>query len=218
LGQNQFAESLVEIMLSWMRWLTSWFWNIINSGSTGGGFWAWFADSWKSLAVFLIIIGFIVDWLVWMIRWRPYWLWLRKRQIIYEEVTVEKKRPRPAKEDTAEYEDAQDECEQTQGESSEYGDEPADEAPQAAPSPEEDALAEWDSTDDPYSQAGEIQAGEVQAEEVQAEEIQAGEVRADEAAASEPCPPAVPAKKVVLNHSRPVLGERMNHTDVDNGQ
>ncbi len=95
-------------MLSWMRWLTSWFWNIVNAGSTGGGFLAWFSANWKSLTVFLIVVGLVVDWLVWLFRWRPYWLWLRKRQIIYEEVPVRKKaRPRveeefPEDEDTEE--------------------------------------------------------------------------------------------------------------------
>ena len=78
-------------MLSWMRWLTGWFWDIANSGGTGGGFLSWFSDHWLGLAVFLIIAGVIVDWLIWMIRWRPYWLWLRKRQIIYGEVPVRKK-------------------------------------------------------------------------------------------------------------------------------
>ena len=60
LGQNQFAESLVEVMLSWMRWLTSWFWNIVNSeGISGGGFLQWFSNNWISLAIFLIIVGAI---------------------------------------------------------------------------------------------------------------------------------------------------------------
>lgn len=96
MGQNQFSESLVEMMLSWMRWLTSWFWNIVNSGGVdGGGFLQWFSDSWLSLAIFLIIVGAIVDWIIWMIRWRPHWLWLRKRQIIYEEVPAKKSPARP---------------------------------------------------------------------------------------------------------------------------
>ena len=36
----------------------------------------------------------VVDWLVWMIRWRPYWLWFRKKQIIYED----EEKPRREKE------------------------------------------------------------------------------------------------------------------------
>ena len=174
-------------MLSWMRWLTSWFWNIINSGGMSGGFLAWFADNWKSLTVFLIVVGLVVDWLVWLIRWRPYWLWLRKRQIIYEEVPVRKK-PRPRTEDEY-YADESDEAYSEDSYSEEaYSEEAREETP-AEPS---DALSEWDSFEDPYSQT-------------------------DAPSASDDVPQES-AKKVVLNHARPILGERMNFSDVDEGQ
>ena len=158
-------------MLSWMRWLTSWFWNIVNSGGTGGGFLRWFADNWVSLTVFLIVAGVIVDWLVWMIRWRPYWLWLRKRQYIYEEVSVpsKKKRSRPAR--PAAGEDFDDPFSED------------DSDPYAHPAPADD-MAEWDSAYDPYAR---------------------------------PEPEETP-KKIELKRSRPVLGERMKHSNVDDGQ
>lgn len=166
MGQNQFAESLVEVMLSWMRWLTSWFWNIVNSGSiSGGGFLQWFSNNWISLAVFLIIVGAIVDWIIWMIRWRPHWLWLRKRQIIYEEIPVKKHRP------AAEREDAEDDPFRSKKVDLRKAPRPADEqdpiddsirSPYEVshrddseeeyydPFTEEDDLSDWDSTDDPY--------------------------------------------------------------------
>lgn len=130
-------------MLSWMRWLTGWFWDIVNSGETGGGsLLRWFADNWLNLAVFLIVVGFIVDWLIWMIRWRPHWLWLRKRQIIYEEVPVrkkpvkkEKKTARPVREEAEDFDDP-------------FAAPGEDPYKPAAPA---DDLAEWDSTEDPYA-------------------------------------------------------------------
>ncbi len=167
-------------MLSWMRWLTSWFWNIVNSGGMSGGFLVWFSDNWKSLTVFLIVVGLVVDWLVWLFRWRPYWLWLRKRQIIYEEVPVHKKaRPRPEEE----YADDLPE--------EDFSDAASAPCEDSIPAPQDD-LAEWDSLDDPYSQT-------------------------DAPSASDDAPQDT-AKKVVLNHSRPALGERMNFSDVDDGQ
>lgn len=146
MGQNQFSESLVEVMLSWMRWLTSWFWSITASGGTDGGFLRWFSDHWVSLAVFLIVVGVIVDWLIWMIRWRPYWLWLRKRQIIYEEVPVRKK---PARKNTGK-------SPRPSADSFDDFDDPfaePDEDPYAPPKPAApaDDLAEWDSNEDPYA-------------------------------------------------------------------
>lgn len=134
MGQNQFIESLVEIMLSWTRWLTGWFWNVINSDGLSNGFLSWFANNWVGLAVFLIVAGAIVDWLIWMIRWRPYWLWLRKRQIIYEDVPVRRKRRAPAPAPAAD----------------DYDDPFA--APQAEPYAPANDMAEWDSSEDPYAQ------------------------------------------------------------------
>ena len=137
-------------MLSWMRWLTGWFWSIANSGATGGGFLRWFADHWVSLAVFLIIAGVIIDWLIWMIRWRPYWLWLRKRQIIYEEVPVRKKSRAPksrgkksARPDAGSFDDFDDP----------FAEQESDPYQETKPSGPEDDLAEWDSNEDPYARS-----------------------------------------------------------------
>jgi len=137
LGQNQFIESLVETMLSWMRWLTSWFWNVVNSDGLSGGFLSWFSHNWVRLTVFLIVVGVIVDWLIWMIRWRPYWLWLRKRQIIYEEVQTPRKKRAPAK--PARHADKEEDDPFAESMSDPYARTPADD------------LAEWDSHDDPYA-------------------------------------------------------------------
>ena len=189
MGQNQFIESLVEVMLSWMRWLTSWFWNIVNSKGTSGGFLRWFSENWISLAVFLIIAGVVIDWLVWMIRWRPYWLWLRKRQIIYEEVPVRKRKRRPAHAPAAPAEDYDDPF-------AAGGDDPY---AQAKPSRAEDDLSEWDSAEDPYAR------------------------QEDRHTDYDPSIYARPvlgetSKKVEFKRSRPVLGERMKHSNVDDGQ
>lgn len=138
-------------MLSWMRWLTSWFWSIANSEGTSGGFLLWFSDHWVSLAVFLIIAGAIIDWLIWMIRWRPYWLWLRKRQIIYEEVPVVKRNTRSPKSKSR-----QKKADKPDSGSFDDFDDPfavPEEAPYAPSKPvtHEDDLAEWDSNEDPYA-------------------------------------------------------------------
>lgn len=93
MGQNDFVESFIELMLSWMRWLTNRFWGLLRGG-VPGGFLAWFSDNWLNLAASLIIAGLIADWLVWMLRWRPYWLWLHKKQIVYEDVDAKRRRSR----------------------------------------------------------------------------------------------------------------------------
>ncbi len=96
MGSNQFAERLVETMLGWMRWLVNWVWAIFRSGAPSS-LTSWFADHWMAIVVLLVIVGVIVDWLVWMIRWRPYWLWFRKKQIIYEDDREKQKAERPTR-------------------------------------------------------------------------------------------------------------------------
>ena len=75
-----------------------------------------------------------------MIRWRPYWIWTRKRQIIYEETPKRRKKRRPAPAPVMK-------------------EEPEEEDPFAAfedpyapkkAAPAND-MAEWDSADDPYA-------------------------------------------------------------------
>ena len=154
-------------MLSWMRWLTSWFWNIVNSdGISGGGFLQWFSNNWLSLAIFLIIIGAIADWIIWMIRWRPHWLWLRKRQIIYEEVPAKKHRPaesddpfrnkkvdlrkapRPIDDSDADDFEAplEDPYAPAKDVEEDYDDPFAEEFGE-----DEDSFSDWDSSNDPYA-------------------------------------------------------------------
>lgn len=147
---NGFARKLIEVLLSWMRLITSWVWNFFQA-DMGGGFLNWFADNWVHIALFLIVVGLVVDWLIWMIRWRPYWLWLRKRQIIYEEVESPRKkqveridRPEPVRHmpktaPQSEYEDPF-----ASGEIDPY-------ALSAAKPNESAALDDWDSDADPYA-------------------------------------------------------------------
>ena len=95
MANNEFTQGVVEILLGWIRWLTSWVWDFFQA-DMAGGFISWFAAHWLSMAVTFMIIGLIADFIVWMIRWRPYWLWLRKRQVIYEEVPREQSDEPPA--------------------------------------------------------------------------------------------------------------------------
>ena len=85
MSSNEFAQGIIEVLLSWVKWVTSWVWSFFQA-DMAGGFINWFAAHWLGLAVTLIIFGLVLDWIIWMIRWRPYWLWLRKRQVIYEDV------------------------------------------------------------------------------------------------------------------------------------
>ena len=86
--QTDFTDSFIKSMLGWIRWIASSVANLFQggSGSSGGSMTmiAWFADNWIKILIALIVVGVLIDWLVWMARWRPYWVWFRKRRILLE--------------------------------------------------------------------------------------------------------------------------------------
>lgn len=67
-GIGEFAYTL---LLGWMRALVDWFWSIF-SGTGNTGAWNWFLSNWKIWLVVLLVGGLVVDWLTWVVRWRPY--------------------------------------------------------------------------------------------------------------------------------------------------
>lgn len=144
MGSNQFAEKLVEVMLSWMRLVVNWFWAVFRTGAPSG-LSKWFAGSWKGIVVTLILVGVVVDWLVWMIRWRPYWLWFRKKQIIYED------EEKPRREKVERIERPRD-VERFHGSRSARDDDFEDPFAEPAKRPAQPArFTGWDSASDPYA-------------------------------------------------------------------
>jgi len=85
--QTAFTDSFIKGMLGWIRWIASSIANLFQSGSSTSGstsFLSWFAGNWVKILLILIVIGVVVDWIVWLARWRPYWVWFRKRRILLD--------------------------------------------------------------------------------------------------------------------------------------
>lgn len=71
---NSFANSLLALLFGWARTLIQEVWTTAASGRYSG-FLAWLGDHWLWLALFLCLCCTAVDFLVWMVRWRPYLVW-----------------------------------------------------------------------------------------------------------------------------------------------
>lgn len=64
-------EFIYTLLLGWMRGLVDWFWSLY-AGTGNTGIWQWIVKNWKIWLVILLVGGLVVDWLMWVVRWRPY--------------------------------------------------------------------------------------------------------------------------------------------------
>lgn len=74
---NALSNHVLAVLFSWMRTLVQGAWGAMSSG-TSTGFWPWLGDHWALLVVLLCLVCTVLDYLVWLIRWRPYVLWRQK--------------------------------------------------------------------------------------------------------------------------------------------
>ncbi len=69
-----FTQTLVNSLFGWIRILVEGIWDLLFSNDTQK--WVqWVADNWLALVVFLCFCGVVLDYLVWFLRWRPYYVW-----------------------------------------------------------------------------------------------------------------------------------------------
>lgn len=76
-----YSDTVLTVLLGWFRGITDRIWSLIESGngSAGADFLQWFSDNWLRLFIFLTIICSLTDLMVWLIRWKPYYVWFGKR-------------------------------------------------------------------------------------------------------------------------------------------
>ena len=101
MAANSFADTVVNGMLSWLKGFASWVLRLFDlAGSGGVSPLEWLSEHWSQLLIILLIVGVAADIIVWLIRWRPYWVWFRKKRIVVDdkeffENDVDVPRPRP---------------------------------------------------------------------------------------------------------------------------
>ena len=71
---NTFAHSLFTLLFGWARGLIRQVWNAALSGRFSA-FFTWLGDHWLWVALGLVLGCTVMDYLIWLIRWRPYLLW-----------------------------------------------------------------------------------------------------------------------------------------------
>lgn len=76
---NGFANSMLSLLLSWLKALIRDAWQLL-SGEEGGALLSWLAAHWKGLVLMICLCGLVIDRVVYLIRWRPYYVWRSKRR------------------------------------------------------------------------------------------------------------------------------------------
>ena len=79
--QTGYTNAIVDTMLGWLKGLASWVLRLFNL-SAGGSPLKFLADNWLQILIILLIVGVAADLLIWLIRWRPHWVWFRKKRVI----------------------------------------------------------------------------------------------------------------------------------------
>ena len=81
-----YSNAIVDTMLGWLKGLANWVLRLFNlAGSAGGSPLMWLSQNWLRLLVLLMIIGVSADILVWLVRWRPHWVWFRRQRVIVDD-------------------------------------------------------------------------------------------------------------------------------------
>ena len=78
--QSGYANAIVNAMLSWLKGLASLVLKLFNL-SSGYSPLQFLANNWLKLLVFFLILGAVIDLLVWLLRWPPHWVWFRNKRV-----------------------------------------------------------------------------------------------------------------------------------------
>ena len=70
---NDFASALLSLLLSFTRSLANSALSIFQG--TPGSFWSWIGAHWLPLACVLVLAGLTLDAMVYILRWRPQYVW-----------------------------------------------------------------------------------------------------------------------------------------------
>ena len=114
MAQDTFIDSIQGFVMDGIRWLSDKLFGLFQGGGPRGAVAAWFAGNWITLLVVLIVAGLVVDWVVWILRWRHYKLWFGARQEILPDEPPQRlrkrkppnKREHPARETLPAYDDS----------------------------------------------------------------------------------------------------------------
>ena len=76
---NGFTNAVLTLLLGWLRSLFNAVWAALSSDGNGVLV-SFLRTQWKTVFIVLCVGGFVVDRIVYLLRWRPYYVWLSRRK------------------------------------------------------------------------------------------------------------------------------------------
>lgn len=76
---NGLANAILTLLLGWLRVIINRFWSLVNS-DTGTSFQHFLSKHWLTILVVLLVGGYLLDRIIYLIRWQPFQVWLRRRR------------------------------------------------------------------------------------------------------------------------------------------
>ncbi len=85
---NSFANSLFSLLFGWARTLIRQIWTSVMTGRLSG-FFTWLGDHWLWFVLLICAACTAMDFLIWLVRWRPYLVWRTKLRSFRRWITGE---------------------------------------------------------------------------------------------------------------------------------
>lgn len=79
---NSFADTLLSLLFGWLRALVEGIWGFISSGEMRNTI-SWLGDHWLWLVIVVCIVCVVLDYFIWLIRWKPYIIWRNKLRRLF---------------------------------------------------------------------------------------------------------------------------------------
>ena len=80
------STAVMNIMLGWLKGIARWVLGLFNlAGVNAFSPLEWLSRHWATLLIVLLITGVALDLIIWLVRWRPYWVWFNKKRIVIDD-------------------------------------------------------------------------------------------------------------------------------------
>lgn len=92
---NGFTNTILTLLLSWLKALINNIWRVLRS-ENGGAFYQFLCANWKGIVAVLLVGGVVADAIIYLIRWRPYYVWSSKLGRLHRSKQAEVQSPEEA--------------------------------------------------------------------------------------------------------------------------